>query len=95
MSNTSDRRQYSFHILSEPKKRCQTLLLIVVFIQSLLIIGAIVALTCFPNMICKQSITNEKSLVSGRFLDKRKCIVKGIQQSYSFDLLKFNKFYSL
>ena len=80
----SIRRQYSLYVLSEPTKQCQTLLLNIVFFLLLLIIGAIVVHIYYPNIICNHLINHEKSIVSGQLVDKRKCMVKGIQK---FDLI--------
>ena len=86
----SIRRQYSLYVLSEPTRRCQTLLLNIVVFQLLLIIGAILVHIYYPTLICNQLINYDKSIVTGHLVDKRKCMVKGIQKFDSIDLRKSN-----
>ena len=74
----SIRRQYSLYVLSEPTKRCQTLLLNIVFFLLLVIVGAILVRIYYPSIICNNLKIHEKSIVTGQLVNKRKCMVKGI-----------------
>ena len=52
----SIRRQFSAYMVSEPSKLCQTLLLILVIFQFIIIIGIIVVSIMYPGLICKYFI---------------------------------------
>ena len=71
----SIRRQFSIYSLSEPTKKCQTTLLVLVVFQFILIIGTIVVFTFFPTIICKYLINSKETFSPG----KTKCRATGIQ----------------
>ena len=46
-------RQISFYVHSEPTKRCQLILLLLVILECFVIIGIITIVQFFPKLICK------------------------------------------
>ena len=70
----SIRRQFSVYAHSEPTKKCQITLLVLVVFQFILIVGAIVIFTFFPTIIYKYLMNSEKTFSPG----KAKCWATGI-----------------